>query len=487
MPPQLGLLSGFAAGLISLANYVVARLPAVHVEIIDLSEQSLDSVSCILDKTLSQTQRDRVFVGITATTASYQSALKISQILKNRHPKTCVVLGGHHASADYKTILARHNDIIDLIVVGEGERPLCELIEKYPAIDTVSSLAFCLNGEVHRTQTADQLTQAELDSIPITYGDNGLIGTPGKFDHVTYVSARGCPLQCAFCAVGNDRIRAKSIPAVIRDIDALLEMGFSRIAIEDNFFAHSPKRTRDLCSALAAVKERRNGAFAWDCQTRVESLVRTGTIGLMAKAGCDAVYIGVESFNPDHLAYLNKTAQPDKYLRQLMNQVIPSLLAAGVDCYLNMQFGIPGETTEHQRHTLSVLERLGSLAVNHDRRITIFPQLHVVYPGTVHSLSGVREGRFAEDVFESFTEWESRELPILFWLGEHFAHGTGGIPEGIIKSELLRAGHFEIDSNAVFSILDTLRTIEGIPGLGVFHYGKYLVPKPAREQGCLVC
>ncbi len=48
MPPQLGLLSGFAAGLISLANYVAARQPEVCVEILDLSARSLDDV----DRTL---------------------------------------------------------------------------------------------------------------------------------------------------------------------------------------------------------------------------------------------------------------------------------------------------------------------------------------------------------------------------------------------------------------------------------------------------
>jgi len=41
IPPQLGLLNGFAAGLISFANYVSARQPEVCVEIIDLSAQSL--------------------------------------------------------------------------------------------------------------------------------------------------------------------------------------------------------------------------------------------------------------------------------------------------------------------------------------------------------------------------------------------------------------------------------------------------------------
>ena len=298
-------------------------------------------------------------------------------MVKGALPQSLVVFGGHHVSADYETILLRHHGIIDLVILGEGERSLCELIRRYRSIDTVSGVAFFKDGKILRTQPSNLLTQEELDSIPITYGDNGFIGTPGKFDHVTYVSARGCPLQCAFCAVGNDRIRAKSIPAVVRDIETLLDMGFSRIAIEDNFFAHSSKRTSKICMALAEIKKRRNGAFAWDCQTRVESLARADTIELMTNAGCEAVYIGVESFHPEHLAYLNKSTQPEKYLHQLMDQVIPSLLASTIDCYLNLQFGIPGETPEHQRQTFAILETIGNLAVEHDKEITIFGILHI--------------------------------------------------------------------------------------------------------------
>ncbi len=483
MPPQLGLLGGFAAGLISLANYVAARQPEVCVEILDLSAQSLDDVDRTIEDTFSTLQHGRVIAGITTTTASYQSALQVAHVVKGALPQSLVVFGGHHASADFETILLRHHGIIDLVILGEGERSLCELVQRYPSIDNVSGAAFFRDGKVLRSQPSSLLTQEELDSIPITYGENGLVGTPGKFDHVTYVSARGCPIQCAFCAVGNDRIRAKSIPAVVRDIETLLDMGFSRIAIEDNFFAHSSRRTSEICMALAEIKKRRNGAFAWDCQTRVESLARTDTIELMANAGCDAVYIGVESFHPEHLAYLNKSTQPEKYLRQLMEEVVPSLLASTIDCYLNLQFGIPGETPEHQRQTFAILETMGNQAVEHNKEITIFPQLHVVYPGTTHYRRGVAERRFAADVFEAFTKWESQELPILFWLGEHFAHGTGGIPEGIMKSELLRTGRLEVDSTAVFRILDTLRTIDGLSGIKVFHYGKYIVPKPSSTFG----
>lgn len=494
MPPQKGLLNGFASGLISLANFVETRMPDVHPDVLDLSTHSFDSANIEITRALLTKQGRLVFVGITTTTASYQSALEIARFVKQTAPHTVVILGGHHASADPEIVLRCHKDVVDLIVVGEGERSLCELIRRYPALNTVPGLAF-LNAEgcFIRTPAPSLLSQDELDSIPITYGDNGLIGTPGKFDHATYVSARGCPLDCAFCAVGNDSMRAKSIPAVVRDIEVLLDMGFYRIAIEDNFFAHSPARTREICEALAEVKQRRNGTFTWDCQTRVESLARKDTINLMAKAGCEAVYIGVESVHPEQLIYLNKTRDPLKYLTTLTQVVIPALLDTNIECYLNLQFGLPGETEDHERATYTALTSLGRLANARGKTITIFPQLHVVYPGTIHFQQGVSEGRFPRDVFESFTKWEFRQAPVLYWLGEHFAHGTGGIPEGILKPEMLRNGSFEdaeevVDAKAVFRISAVLRAIDRIRGVCTFNYGDYIItetcfPDVASAQG----
>jgi radical SAM superfamily enzyme YgiQ (UPF0313 family) len=481
MPPQHGLLNGFAAGLISLANFVKARMPDVRAEILDMSVYSLDVANIEITRSLASEPGQTVFVGITTTTASYQSALEIARFVKQAAPRSVVVLGGHHASADPEIVLRNHTGLVDLIVVGEGERSLCELIRHYPALKTVPGLAYLnAKGRFIRTDSPSPLLPDELDSIPITYGDNGLIGTPGKFDHATYVSARGCPWRCAFCAVGNNSIRAKSIPAVVRDIEMLLDMGFYRIAIEDNFFAHSPARTREICEALAEVKHRRNGDFAWDCQTRVESLARKDTIDLMAKAGCEAVYIGVESVHPEQLTYLNKTENPSKYLETLTQVVVPALLNTDIECYLNLQFGLPGETEDHERATFATLASLGRLADACGKTITIFPQLHVVYPGTIHFQQGVSQGRFPRDVFETFTKWEFRQTPVLYWLGEHFAHGTGGIPEGILKPEVLREGSFEdvdevVDSKAVFRISAALRAIDRIRGARTFNYGDYIV------------
>jgi hypothetical protein len=63
----------------------------------------------------------------------------------------------------------------------------------------------------------------------------------------------------------------------------------------------------------------------------------------------------------------------------------------------------------------------------------------------------------------------------LDWLGEHFAHGTGGIPEGIICRDLLRSqGRFDINPSAVMEVVNYLNAIANIEGIRVFRYGRYL-------------
>lgn len=479
MPPQLGLLKGFSTALIDLANYVAIQLPDVQIELLDLSAISPEDVSKEINPK-GFTHEANLFVGITTTTASYQAALATARAFKSLAPACTVVLGGHHASADAETILRNHRDLVDFIIVGEGEKSLVELLTKLPNVSSIPGLAFLHDGKFFQNPSLAFLTQQELDMLPITFQGEALFGTPGKFDHVTYVSARGCPLKCAFCSVANEKIRAKSVPQVVEDIRQLVDMGFSRIAIEDNFFAHSPARTIELCTALAVL--RKEGLeFSWDCQTRVESMAREEIVPLFADAGCEAVYLGVESLNCDHLLYLNKTRKPEKYLDLLFNVVVPELLDSPVDCYINLQFGLPGETNRHNKHTFAALRKSGAIAARKGKVITIFPQLHVVYPGTLHFTMGVSEGRFSKGVFESFTRWEAEQQPILTWLGEHFAHGVGGLPEGMLNPEKLRQGIYEVNINAVFQISSVLKSIDRLPGIRVFQYGTHLVERESNH------
>jgi hypothetical protein len=109
--------------------------------------------------------------------------------------------------------------------------------------------------------------------------------------------------------------------------------------------------------------------------------------------------------------------------------------------------------------------------------LTVFPQLHVIYPGTQHFWKAVQERAFGQhgtEVFEAFTEWEAEEEPILHFLGDNFAHGVGGIPTGILHADRLRNGEFAVLDDAVSGLTEHLQALDDIEGIHLFKYGSHL-------------
>ena len=478
-PPQPLLVEGFRTGLIALAGYISRKLPGFKIRIVDLSTVRRLHVREVLEKAI-RFSGPNALAGISTVTADYQAALFVAREIKKLAPGMTVILGGHHASGDAETIL-KHQPIIDYVIYNEGEVPLHQLLTSFPNVTEVPGLVYRSGPDIVKNSSPALLDKTELDLIPLTYEGWELSNSPGKLGHVTYVSARGCPLQCAFCAVGSRQIRYKSIPQICNDISRLVAMGHSRIAFEDNFFAHNRLRTRAICEAL--IELRAHGInFSWDCQTRVESLDNPEAISLMERAGCEAVFLGVESFNADVLTFLEKTRDPRGYVSRLNDRVVPQLLNSSISCYFNLVFGIPGETGLQIEENIASMAHLGTQAAQKGKKITIFPQLFVVYPGTAHFRHYRELLVLPANAFESFTLWESEQKPILKWLGETFAHGTGGIPLGLLDQTELWEGKYKIRKEIVRQISETIMRLGSLPGVEVFQYGQSLIP----EASCLI-
>jgi anaerobic magnesium-protoporphyrin IX monomethyl ester cyclase len=93
-------------------------------------------------------------VGATCVTLNYPIASRIMRVCKNFNPNIVTLLGGPHATfALNETLLRAH--WIDLIVTGEGERTLVDLvrtIEKGEDYHQVPGIAFNKNGAVVKTE-----------------------------------------------------------------------------------------------------------------------------------------------------------------------------------------------------------------------------------------------------------------------------------------------------------------------------------------------
>jgi len=431
-PQKNELLEGNPYSLLNLGEWV-SRNPDFQVEIV---------------RDIGQIEENDAYVGISVTTPTYQAGLELARRIKQKSPNAKTILGGYHTKGQSRFI-AQHPEI-DFVVEGEGEKGLVKILQ----------------GQTDKIVFGEPLTSEELDSVRVEdllRLNPEYFETMRQFGRMNYISTRGCPYSCSFCA-SSGKLSTKTTERVADDLETLAKKGFNQISIQDNYFGYSPQRIREICNEILG----RRINLDWDCQTRVESMQDESLLRLMADAGCSASYLGTENFHPEVLSRMNKTRRPEDYLRMTKN-AIQNMLVAGIKPYVNLQVGLSYEKDEIRQANLEALKELGTTAKENKTNIEIYPHLNVVYPGTPDFYALVKNG-VPENIFETFTKWEDENgIQIKGLLREnHFVHGAGGIPFGILNFEMLREGKFEIDGARVREVRKYMDRIRGIEGVRIY-------------------
>ncbi len=334
-------------------TYVAAAFEAAgaDVRIFDyiVSEYSAEKLKAQLDQF-----RPHV-VGSTSVTLNFPGAAEIVRTAKLHRPSLVTVMGGPHVSFDAAATLARYPEI-DLIVRGEGERTIGELMarEMNPAAwEAIRGLSFRRDGRI--VATDDQPFIEDLDTLPLParhllpLSRYRALGYP-----ISIITSRGCPYSCIFCLgrrmVGK-RVRQRSAPLVVDEIEQILAYGIDRINVADDLFVSHSGKVKEVCDEIL----RRSLRFTWSAFARVNTVDRK-TLSLMREAGCDSVSFGVESGNPDMLRRIGKGIT-----REQVREAVSLCREAGIIAHTSFIAGLPGETTETLRETGEFAASLGSL------------------------------------------------------------------------------------------------------------------------------
>ena len=466
-PQNIDLLRGFPGGLIVLYNYVKKHSKDIEVRILDYSSVRDEYLKHKISDDFNKISNN-CFVGITTNTATYQSSISIAGEIKRLKKESKIILGGKHATWERRIILENH-DYIDFIVRGAGEIPLLDLLNSYPILSKVPNISYLSEGKLIENSLSYIPTENEVNQYSPLISDNNFTYS-SKFNKVTYMSSFGCSNNCYFCAAEHKGIVSKSIGVINKDLALMVTNNYKFISFEDNFFGNTKQRLINICKILKYYNK--NKDLSWDCQTRVESCINNENIMLMDESGCKAIYLGIESFIPSTLKYLGKTNDPDLYKVNSRIAII-NILDSNIRCYINLQLGIPDENQYQMSETLDHIKEIGLKAIEFNKNIIVFPQLHVIYPGTVlysRALKSKKYGPNSKNIFEKFTKWEKNNDDLKKWLGTYFAHGAGGIPEGILDLDKLKEGMIAIDPNKIIKIINFIENMKKIPGIKVFDY-----------------
>jgi len=239
---------------------------------------------------------------ISSITSTAPKAFDMAEKIGNRGIP--VVFGGSHVTFRPQEAL----EFADYVVRGEGEGAVVELLRwlkdgDHNSIFDIKGLSFRMDGEVHHNPSRPLVR--ELDTLP--HPDLSLIQGCQKIGVVPMITSRGCPFNCTFCSVTKmfgRRYRFRSTLKVVEEIENLCREFPNRgfFFYDDNFTAN-PLRTKAL---LKEIKRRRI-RIRWAAQTRADVTEDEELISLMRETGCDRLFIGLESINPETLRAYRKS------------------------------------------------------------------------------------------------------------------------------------------------------------------------------------
>ena len=112
--------------------------------------------------------------------------------------------------------------------------------------------------------------------------------------------SRGCPYRCDFCNVTTlfgHRIRTKSSAQIIAELEGIRKMGWkdSIFFVDDNFIAHRTYLKRELLPALISWRQEHRVTSKFYTECSINLADDAELMDLMARAGFNQVFIGIET------------------------------------------------------------------------------------------------------------------------------------------------------------------------------------------------
>jgi radical SAM PhpK family P-methyltransferase len=162
-------------------------------------------------------------------------------------------------------------------------------------------------------------------------------------------TSTSCPFDCAYCGYSQRAGKYRYLEPVFieKELNAIRELEcVSTLTFIDDTFNVPKKRFKEILRMMI----KNNYGFKWNSYYRCDQGDEE-TIELMKEAGCEGVFLGIESGSDVMLKRMNKTARRKDYLK-----AIPLLKEAGIITHANLIMGFPGETEVTVQETLNLLE-----------------------------------------------------------------------------------------------------------------------------------
>jgi anaerobic magnesium-protoporphyrin IX monomethyl ester cyclase len=309
LPPPLGILE--------LASYLETHNKSIEIQVLDCQAEGIDWKG--LERRLESYYPDIVAPSSLASCNTYIT-VRTLEIAKRVDQDIKTITGGQHFTATAQETLSTYGSI-DVIVRGEGEETLAELVntlEKKKSLSNVKGISYRHNKTVIHTPNRSLIEN--LDDLPFPgyhfvedhmkkYNFKMMAGNKG---YALIEASRGCPHRCIFCSqwrFWGEEHRSKSPKRIADEMEyCYREFGSEFLWLTDDNFGLG-KRTNDLCEEI--INRGIAEDIMWFMQSRSDDICRNRNIlPMMRKAGNLWILTGLESGNLETLETYHKGIDP---------------------------------------------------------------------------------------------------------------------------------------------------------------------------------
>ncbi len=254
---------------------------------------------------------------------------------------TKVVAGG-----SYFTMAEETHPGVSHLVLGEAEVTLPEFL---------TDLAAGCAKPVYRS-----MERPSLDNTPIPQWS--LIDMR-HYATMNIQYSRGCPFDCEFCDIvllNGHQPRTKSRERLEAELDALRSAGWrgSVFIVDDNFIGNKKKLKAEILPAMANWSENHRHPFSFFTEASINLADDEELMQLMARAGFNRVFIGIETPNEDSLAECNKSQNTGRDLAQC----VKSIQNHGFEVQGGFIVGFDSDPTTIFKSQINFIEKTGIVA-----------------------------------------------------------------------------------------------------------------------------
>ncbi len=379
----------FAFDLIPLGLEYIASYIQDAVEEVNIVDMELDRRS--FQECLDFYQPDLVGISLSAT--EHNQTLRLAKTAKQYGAVT--VVGGYHPTAVPDAMLAHPQ--IDVVVRGEGEQTIREIVERGTAEDVLGA-SYRKNGKIIHNEDRPRI--ADLDSIPFParhLRQYSYKSADRTTDCDVLMMSRGCHGLCSFCcepSMSSGYSRCRSPENVMKEILEMAEFHgnkpMSVMFADPNFIGYA-RQVERLCDLL----------MEHDLNIEFGALVRADMMAnnphivkKMCKAGIIKFEMGIESPNPKDLASTKKGVAT-KFHKQAVKNIRENGGRAGGTFVI----GLPDQTEEEIKTFPLYAKEIGLTAAAFG--------IATPFPGTEFYAELDKQGLIFEENWDNFDEMHS--------------------------------------------------------------------------------